>query len=574
MKRTLSFFLSCVVIVSSFFALNIQAAAYGNNTIDTATPININQSYTSNILSGSDEDWFKFNLTSAGKINIDFSHGFDDTTNERWLLNLYDNNRNFIDGWGYVGEKTKIETSGNIGLPAGTYYVMVEAANSYYPSDVDYCFKVNFTASSVWEKEFNDDYYNSSNTISLNKNYYGTIMTGSDEDWFKFNLTSAGKINIDFSHGFDDTTNERWLLNLYDDNKNYIDGWGYVGEKTKTETSENIGLPAGTYYIMVEAANSYYPSDVDYSFKVNFTVSSVWEKEFNDDYYNSSNTISLNKNYYGTIMTGSDKDWFKFKLDSKKNIFINFLHGFDDTTSERWSLSLYDDNKECIQGWSYIGENTKNVKSPNITLPRGTYYILVEATNSYYPCDADYRFMVSEYLATPKLTKIANTTTGVKVTWGKVTGATSYVVYRKTGSGSWKRIADGIKNTYYTDKTAKSGTTYKYTVRAQKGSLLSGYVKNGISIKCLADPTLKVPTSSRSGITLKWTKTAGASGYVIYRKAGNGSWKKLVTEKGVSNLSYIDKSARKGTTYTYKIRAYYSKTYSAYSNTRQIKDKY
>ncbi len=93
-------------------------------------------------------------------------------------------------------------------------------------------------------------------------------------------------------------------------------------------------------------------------------------------------------------------------------------------------------------------------------------------------------------------------------------------------------------------------------------------------IKCLADPTLKVPTSSRSGITLKWTKTTGASGYVIYRKAGNGSWKKLITEKGVSNLSYVDKTARKGTTYTYKVRAYYGSTYSAYSNTRQIKDKY
>ncbi len=171
------------------------------------------------------------------------------------------------------------------------------------------------------------------------------------------------------------------------------------------------------------------------------------------------------------------------------------------------------------------------------------------------------------------LTKVTNVATGVKVYWSKVTGADSYRVYRKVKGGSYKVIGNTTK-AYYTDTTAKSGTTYYYSVRAINEAGLGAVCKTTKSIKCLADPALKVPTSTRSGITLKWTKTTGASGYVIYRKAGNGSWKKLVTEKGVSNLSYVDKTAKKGTTYTYKIRAYYGSTYSAYSNTRQIKDKY
>ncbi len=171
------------------------------------------------------------------------------------------------------------------------------------------------------------------------------------------------------------------------------------------------------------------------------------------------------------------------------------------------------------------------------------------------------------------LTKVTNVATGVKVYWSKVSGADSYRVYRKVKGGSYKVIGNTTK-AYYTDTTAKSGTVYYYSVRAINEAGLGATCKTTKSLKCLADPTLKTPTSSRSGITLKWTKTAGASGYVIYRKAGNGSWKKLVTEKGVSNLSYIDKSAKKGTTYTYKVRAYYGSTYSAYSNTRQIKDKY
>ncbi len=171
------------------------------------------------------------------------------------------------------------------------------------------------------------------------------------------------------------------------------------------------------------------------------------------------------------------------------------------------------------------------------------------------------------------LTKVANVDTGVRVYWSKTSGADSYRVYRKTKSSGWKVLGETSK-AYFTDKTAKSGTVYYYSVRAINEAGLGAVCKTTKSIKCLADPALKVPTSTRSGITLKWTKTTGASGYVIYRKAGNGSWKKLVTEKGVSNLSYIDKTAKKGTTYTYKIRAYYGSTYSAYSNTRQIKDKY
>ncbi len=236
-------------------------------------------------------------------------------------------------------------------------------------------------------------------------------------------------------------------------------------------------------------------------------------------------------------------------------------------------------HKECI----VCGEalETKEIPAKGHTL--GEWEVSTEATctssgmkyQRCTDCDAIINIATIPQLkcGAVTLTKVANVTTGVKVYWSKVTGADSYRVYRKTKSSGWKVIGNTTK-AYYTDTTAKSGTVYYYSVRAINEAGLGAVCKTTKSLKCLADPTLKAPTSSRSGITLKWTKTTGASGYVIYRKAGNGSWKKLVTEKGVSNLSYVDKTAKKGTTYTYKIRAYYGSTYSAYSNTRQIKDKY
>ncbi len=172
----------------------------------------------------------------------------------------------------------------------------------------------------------------------------------------------------------------------------------------------------------------------------------------------------------------------------------------------------------------------------------------------------------------PKLKTIFNTQSGVKITWGKVSGADTYRVYRKTSKGDWTYIGSTTK-TYYTDKTAKSGTKYYYAVRARNEAGNSS-LSSSLSKLYLADPTLKTAKSTKNGVSLKWTKTTGAQGYVIYRKTQDGSYKKLKTEKGVSNLSYVDKSAKKGKKYTYKVKAYYSKTSSAYSNTKTITDKY
>lgn len=172
----------------------------------------------------------------------------------------------------------------------------------------------------------------------------------------------------------------------------------------------------------------------------------------------------------------------------------------------------------------------------------------------------------------PELKTISNTSSGVKITWGKVSGADTYRVYRKTSKSGWDYI-DSTSKTYYTDKTAKSGTKYYYAVRARNEAGNSS-LSSSLSKLYLADPTLKTPSSSSKGIVLKWTEVKGAQGYVIYRKTGTGSYTKLKTEKGVSNLSYRDTSAKKGKKYTYKVKAYYSKTYSAYSNTKAITDKY
>lgn len=201
-----------------------------------------------------------------------------------------------------------------------------------------------------------------------------------------------------------------------------------------------------------------------------------------------------------------------------------------------------------------------------------TIYYRVKAINGSYV--SGYEGHNLSYLKTPEAS-VKNTTSGVKVSWDKVGGATSYYVYRKAGSAkSWSKIAT-TKNASYTDKNVKSGTTYKYCVRAVNSSLKSKYGSSSYeTIKFLSAPKLGSIKSSKSGVTITWNKVTGASGYVIYRQTGSGKYKELATVSGKSTVKYVDKSAEKGTTYSYRVYATYGSYKSSYKSSLSIKDKY
>ncbi len=176
-------------------------------------------------------------------------------------------------------------------------------------------------------------------------------------------------------------------------------------------------------------------------------------------------------------------------------------------------------------------------------------------------------------VATPTLGKIANKESGVKVTWTAVSGATGYRIYRKTGSGSWtkvKTISKGTTTSWVDDEDdLTSGTTYTYTVKAyvkQDGvTTWSSYDKTGLTIKWLEAPDLDDAKNAASSVTVNWEKVKGASGYYIYRKAGNAtSWTKVGTVKSGSTLKWSDTDVSNGTMYTYTVKAYSGSYTSGY----------
>ena len=234
--------------------------------------------------------------------------------------------------------------------------------------------------------------------------------------------------------------------------------------------------------------------------------------------------------------------------------------------------------KTSKSGWTNLGTTTGTSFTDTKAKTGTTYYYTVKAQNDAGASGYNKTGLKIKFVAAPKLTKIANESSGVRVYWSKVSGADGYYLYRRVaGSKTWTKIATIKKGstTSYLDKKASAGKTYEYIIKCYDGSTPSASAAKLIKIKRLTVPKLVSAKSAKAGITVKWGKVSGAEGYYVYRKTGSGSWVKLTTVKGNTKVSYVDKSAKKGKTYTYTVKAYSGSYTSAY-NTKglKIKDKY
>jgi fibronectin type 3 domain-containing protein len=226
------------------------------------------------------------------------------------------------------------------------------------------------------------------------------------------------------------------------------------------------------------------------------------------------------------------------------------------------SYSVY--RKTSNGSWSFIG-NTKTTSYTDSNCKNSTlYYYTVRAvrTNSGITAYSWYNSGMCS-LTMPTIYSINSTGQNKTIIkWNSVTGAQSYIIYRKTTNGSWKSIGTST-TTSYTDKTCSTSTFYYYTVRAVRvnsGITARSYYYSGkYSLK---NPVVSLTATAKNKNTVKWSKITGANYYIVYRKTTNGTYKKIGT---TTSLSYVDKTAKSGTKYYYTVRAV--RTYTRNSTT-------
>ena len=163
----------------------------------------------------------------------------------------------------------------------------------------------------------------------------------------------------------------------------------------------------------------------------------------------------------------------------------------------------------------------------------------------------------------PKLVSVTSSTaTNVTVKWETVSGANGYKVMRKAdGSKTWSTIGTtNSKKLSYTDKKVSCGVKYHYTVRAyrnvSKKPVLGSYNSNGLEIMTIPDrPVISVSSANYNKLNVSWSRSNGATGYKVYRKVVNGTYKLIRNISGGAATGFTD-TVECGTEYYYYVTAY------------------
>ena len=156
------------------------------------------------------------------------------------------------------------------------------------------------------------------------------------------------------------------------------------------------------------------------------------------------------------------------------------------------------------------------------------------------------------------LTELKTQTRGtyaINISWNKANNATGYVVY-KAVAGSWQRVGVTAK-TNYTIGNLQAGTSYAFAVKPYAnyyGTIIYASTHKSVSsfTKPLKSAKMVNVLSGYTAIKTSWTKSAGATGYAVYKVVGN----QYVRVANVTTNSYTFGGLKRNTAYKFAVRPY------------------
>ena len=196
-------------------------------------------------------------------------------------------------------------------------------------------------------------------------------------------------------------------------------------------------------------------------------------------------------------------------------------------------------------------------------------YKVFAYTNAMVAGSYDYSVSSGEralaYLSRPSGVKLTASAKTIKISCKKNSKASGYQVYRLDENGKITKVFKIKKNstTSYTDKTAGTNTygkccTYVVIATLTKGKkTYQSIPSTTVTYWRPSAPKISV-SAGNNALVLDWSKVKNADGYYVWRKSGNGKWKKVTTVKtnDKSSYGYRYGGLTNGTTYTFKVEAY------------------
>lgn len=336
----------CLGAISAFMLLFIftdecYAGAHGNDC-SSASFLALNSSVSASISPAGDQDFFRIEVVTPGVLRV-FTTGSTDTygtlRNSACATIAFDDDR---------GEGLNFLISGSIS--PGTYYVSVRHFSASRTGN--YNLRVEFEASG----DDHGDTCSSATAVSLNSTSNGQINAPGDQDYFRIQVPSSGRIRV-FTSGNTDTfgnlRNSGCTSIVSNDDSGA--GLNFLIEGT---------VAAGTYYVSVRHFSPY--STGSYSLRIEFEAAAA------DDHGNScasATALSLNTVRGGQIEVPGDQDYFRIQIPAAGRIRV-FTTGSTDTFG-----NLRDSSCLIIAGDDDRGEGRNFLIEG--TILAGTYYISV-----------------------------------------------------------------------------------------------------------------------------------------------------------------------------------------------------
>jgi len=234
-------------------------------------------------------------------------------------------------------------------------------------------------------------------------------------------------------------------------------------------------------------------------------------------------------------------------------------------------------SKAISEVFNKIGSSSSTVYTDTGLSSGTTYYYRVsgytkqgEGSQSYYT------YATTKFGAPTGVTATAASSTSITVSWGAVSNATGYLIYRSdSSSGTYTQVGNST-GTSYTNTGLSPGTTYYYKV-AVSNSVVTGLQSSSVSATTKLDaptaPTgVTATAASSSSITVSWGAVLNATGYRIYRSdSSSGTYTQVGNSTGTS---YTNTGLSPNTYYYYKVTAYNkdgesSQSSNAYARTNQ-----
>ena len=184
----------------------------------------------------------------------------------------------------------------------------------------------------------------------------------------------------------------------------------------------------------------------------------------------------------------------------------------------------------------------------------GVYYVkaVVAEDDTYVETETEETYVITIKPRKVDGASASNQNSSIKLTWGKSSEATGYIIYRRaygTDVSEYKVVKTITSNSTlsYTDGNISQGKRYIYSIAAYKDAKDGTRVIGNKLSKAVQIVRIKIKSveNKNGSVKLTWSKIPGAAGYKIYRKAaGMEEYGYLKNVKSGTTTTYTDKYAK------------------------------